>query len=850
MKSANIIDNKNEVNNNMNNNNQNNMNNNMPNNMNYNSNMNNNMPNNMNNNSNMNNNMPNNMNNNFFGNNTNNNMNIQMMNNMNNQMNNNMNNEMMNKFNNDMNKPMMNNLNNNMHNANNNTMNYNMPQNNMMNQNSNKNNMMNYNMLQNNMMNQNSNQNNMMNNNMPQNNMMNQNSNQNNMMNNMSNPLKNSESNKDNIMKNNTANNMPQNNISNNMSNNFMNNQNNNMANNMTQNNMSNNMSCPMVNNPNNNMNINMMKNNGINNGVNINLNNINNNFNMNNNMQSNNQNSNYAKVVIQALNLLNQFKNKLYLEESSNSDIMKDLTNCFKFLFSQLFGGMNEEYFRKIMNLYDQHMISINRMNNPEPYTFLYEMIKYLKEENQRQKIPPYKQNEILQKWLNERNNFDLCFKSFKSNTKEYDHSSICSSLYFSQLETYMCNKCGQYYFIHLLPMIEIDLNKFSKEGAPKYNLQNYLNSYFGNQSISVCKICNTRVNAQYKILTNSPTLIIHIYRDNPILNNKTEINLDINLNISNYIHRIENIGCNEKFILRGYIGYEEQIGYFLDYNFKIDNSNFIWIRYNNDKYTQINNQYLNNSKPILIFYEATDDKTANKKKSQPNNINIQPNISSNQRVQNTNQSMGNYNINNPAMNLNHINNTMPVNNNNMCNNMYNNNMNQQMQNNLFNSMQNQFGQMNPMMQTNSMSQQQIFQMNQQIIQQQQMIQNMNLMKQKNMQNQMNEILSQSKKVESANNPNTNKVNENNISINVFLVSESNQNDESSKLVMQITKDEKMNEIYKRYLGKLIKNDNYIKKFIFNGNEISKTSTQTATELKFTNECKIKAIKNEEQAK
>ena len=164
----------------------------------------------------------------------------------------------------------------------------------------------------------------------------------------------------------------------------------------------------------------------------------------MNNNIQTNNKNLNYAKVAIQSLNLLNQFKNKLYLEESSNSDTMKDLTNTFKFLFSQLFGGMSEENFGRIMNLYNQHMASIGKMNSNEPYTFLSENIKCLKEENQRQKIPPFKQNEILQKWLNERNNFDNCFKSFKHNTREYDHSSICSSLYFSQLETYMCNQCG----------------------------------------------------------------------------------------------------------------------------------------------------------------------------------------------------------------------------------------------------------------------------------------------------------------------------------------------------------------------------------------------------------------------
>ena len=135
----------------------------------------------------------------------------------------------------------------------------------------------------------------------------------------------------------------------------------------------------------------------------------------MNNNIQTNNKNLNYAKVAIQSLNLLNQFKKNFYLEESSNSDTMKALTNTFKFLFSQLSGGMSEENFGRIMNLYNQHMDTISKINSNEPYTFLSENMKFLKEENQRQKIPSFKQNEILQKWLNERNNFDNCFKSFK---------------------------------------------------------------------------------------------------------------------------------------------------------------------------------------------------------------------------------------------------------------------------------------------------------------------------------------------------------------------------------------------------------------------------------------------------
>ena len=109
--------------------------------------------------------------------------------------------------------------------------------------------------------------------------------------------------------------------------------------------------------------------------------------------------------------------------------------------------------------------------------------------------------------------------------------------------------------------------------------------------------------------------------------------------------MHVVGNLDYNLKYILRGYIGYDGQIGYLSDYNFKIDDNNFIWTRYNNDKYTQINNQYLNNSKPILIFYEATDDRTANKQKNQPQNINIKQNIPTSQFSKQKNPGMGNYN-------------------------------------------------------------------------------------------------------------------------------------------------------------------------------------------------------------
>ena len=41
------------------------------------------------------------------------------------------------------------------------------------------------------------------------------------------------------------------------------------------------------------------------------------------------------------------------------------------------------------------------------------------------------------------------------------------------SQYEMYFCNQCRQYYNFPLLPMIEIDLNQLSVEGAHKYGIK-----------------------------------------------------------------------------------------------------------------------------------------------------------------------------------------------------------------------------------------------------------------------------------------------------------------------------------------------------------------------------------------
>ena len=796
------------------------------------------------------------------------NMNNNMMNNINNNVDTNNLPNFMNNQNNNLNNNMPNNIQNNMldNNMSNNIKTNNMPNNNMFN------NMVNNNISGNMSNNNMSNSNNMSNNNMP--NTISNNNMSGNIYNNIPNNNMSDNNISGNISNNMPNNNMSNNNITNNMSNNIPNNNmpNNNMSNNMSYNNMSNNMSYnSMPNNmsynnvpnnmSNNNMPNNMSYNNITNNMSNNNMsyNNIPNNM-SNNNMPNNNQEHDYAKIVIQAFYTLNYFKYKLFFNDTSKSNKMKDFTNNFKFLFSIFFGGMNEQYFGYIMKIYNQHMINNNKMNTPEPYTFLSETLNILKEENQKAIITQNEQMNIFQKWLSEKYNFDACFKSFRKYVKEYEKCFICDSFYFSLFEKYMCNNCKEYYHISLLPILEINLDQFSKEGAMKYNVTNYLNYDFGNQP-TICQICHNQAQIEYKIISNSPIFIIHFYRNDPKKNHNTEINLDINLDLSSYIKEIDKCYPNKRFILKGYISYDDQIGYFIDYNFKIDNDTFMWLRFNKDKYTQINNHLINNCKPILLFYEAIDDKLELKAEKEAINMRKQQ-IQINQYSQGNNQFVQQI----PSSNSMHINNNM--------NNIYNtNNMNTQMNNNYNNNFTGNnnimTGQMNPMvnpMQT--MNQQQIIQMMQQPMQpnmQQQMNQfQQNIQQQQflqyqqqlNLRNCMQTILNsqgnQSLNTASTNNQSNQQpeTSDNNINIYFCLVDENNQDDESKRLLIQAKKDDKMNEILKKYYTKLLSDENSIKKFIFNGNEIPKTSTQTANELKFTEGCKVKAIKNNAAAK
>ena len=154
-------------------------------------------------------------------------------------------------------------------------------------------------------------------------------------------------------------------------------------------------------------------------------------------------------------------------------------------------------------------------------------------------------------------------------------------------------------------------------------------------------------------------------------------------------------------------------------------------------------------------------------------------------------------------------------------------------MQNRIGNiNINNQYIPMNNMMnQINKMNQ--MNQMNQMLINQQKIMQAQMLNKSLN-----NKVSSQ--------NPESIKIDSNNINIIFIIVSEDDPENEINRLVMQIKTEEKVNEIFIRYLSKIDKKEDAIKKYIYNGNEISKDSSQSAHEANFTHNCIIKAIKSE----
>ena len=131
-----------------------------------------------------------------------------------------------------------------------------------------------------------------------------------------------------------------------------------------------------------------------------------------------------------------------------------------------------------------------------------------------------------------------------------------------------------------------------------------------------------------------------------------------------------------------------------------------------------------------------------------------------------------------------------------------------------------------------------------------------MNNMKMMNMMNQNKMVFSQpvpnpksspteKKEQPSDENKDSENINDNNNNLLIYfdLFREDKPEEEPFRLVLQTKSDEKFKEIIQKYCGKLEKTENVIKKLIFNENEISKNSEETAAQIKLTNKCLIKAF-------
>ena len=279
--------------------------------------------------------------------------------------------------------------------------------------------------------------------------------NMNNMIlnNNMNNQMSNNMNNQMNNNMNNQMSNIS-NQINNNMNNNMNNQMNNNMMNNQMNNNMMNNQ-MSAINNMNNNINNQMnnvncqinnsQMNNNMRNSLSNNMNQNSNNFNFNNNMNNNgslntlnnnmsqnniinNQNLLYAKIAIQALNVLTKFKHNFFIVDDSDTNRIKNLTNSVKFLFQGLFS--NEKYFQDIMNIYSSQMQSNNKILIPDPYYFIINFIELLKVENKKNLLNPPNQQQITQLWMNERYDLSLAFNSYIKYIINFERSNISDNL------------------------------------------------------------------------------------------------------------------------------------------------------------------------------------------------------------------------------------------------------------------------------------------------------------------------------------------------------------------------------------------------------------------------------------
>ena len=401
-----------------------------------------------------------------------------------------------------------------------------------------------------------------------------------------------------------------------------------------------------------------------------------------------NNKDYSYAHSVLQSL-LLNPimnesggFLNIILLNNNNNNykdkyPLTNEIMNIYQTINSRRTAYSNNliAIFSNILEQKKNVLMANNgNLVIDDPYNFLYYLLHFLHlelnfsdnnfDKNSLNNIPLYikRQRDKMQDSIS---NFLLA-----------NHSkSVIFKYFFNTVEnTYLCQRCGQYYDHSLNSIITMDVAQIYQKRNLCYpfkahsniNLNDCFDCYC--EVNDYCQFCGEIVTVK-KIIYNSNCLIIRFKRNN--LGNKCDIDFPYEFDISKYRNNDGN-NQNNIFVLKSCISYSNipNFGrkYLADINIGVNINLGRWVRYLDSTNQELKDfKELFNNEPQLLIYQI-------KGLEQNNDININQgnyNIFNNQTKNLINTNFGLFNNNNNNFNNNNISN----NNNNNYNNNYNNN-------------------------------------------------------------------------------------------------------------------------------------------------------------------------------
>ena len=541
-----------------------------------------------------------------------------------------------------------------------------------------------------------------------------------------------------------------------------------------------------------------------------------------------NNANFSYVHSVLQSISCLdfakqflssnnyNFFGNNLYVTKELYA-LMNNLNNGND-AFSQ---DIINYYKNRVNMLYNDKPIAFNT----DPYHFLYFLLEILHYENNRMNGFYDVKALYCQPLINQQND-DYMYYQFLMFFNQTQNSMF--SNYFFNVEKYTtnCMNCGTIYFYGIKKILRFDVNKYKiyRDNAfplkkfTNLNLDECFRCYIGGTSC-ICQNCQNKAIKYTKICCSTKILIIYLDR----MNNhsfKGDVDFPFQFNLINYYStkRANNINFNPIYNLRACISYDNFIGkYFADCLVK---NNFcpngVWCRFI-DNQVRILNNYQNEMRqyePQMLIYEL-DNMAYNM------GYNMNMPMMNNQQLNN----IQNQPFSNPLFNMFLM--MMPK-----FQNMFNNNDN----NNNININNNNFYNINNNNNNNNQNQDITTFQNQ----------NLNLMNQINEHNFFNNdntcLISQT--INKNNNP-FDKILA--FGLKFILVPEIGDQSETSmnRIVPQVKSNFKFKEAVNNFFTKLVKPREAIKKFLFNGNEISPDCEDTLAQLNMNQDTVIKAIKS-----